>query len=211
MPGYRLYGWRQTGSMAIEAALAEAAVPHDYLPVSRKTDANLRPEFTAINPRQQLPALVLPDGTVVTEGPAILSHIADAFPQARLAPERGSSARATHDRWLAFLHANVYEAMLRESYPDRYTTDPACAPAVSAAATAYVHWHFRILEAELGDGPFFFGPRLSMIDIYLWMLCCWVDAGWLADTCPAIDRLRAAASARPALAAVLDRHFGPED
>ena len=50
--GYVLYGWQQSGSMAIEAALAEAGVPHVLVPVSRKTDENLGPAFTAINPRQ---------------------------------------------------------------------------------------------------------------------------------------------------------------
>lgn len=210
MTGYRLYGWPQTGSMAIEGALAEAGVRFEVIAVDLQADANLTADFTALNPRQQLPTLVLPDGTVVTECPAILAHIADAFPQARLAPEPGSSARARHDRWTAFFHANIYEAMLREAYSDRYTTDPATAPAVSAAATAYIHRHFQIFEGELGEGPYLFGRKLSMSDILLWMLCYWTDADWLAATCPGIDRLRATASARPALGAVLARHYGPK-
>jgi GST-like protein len=210
MTGYRLYGWPQTGSMGIEGALAEAAVPHEVIQVDLQTDANLAAEFTALNPRQQVPTLVLPDGTVVTECPAIMAHIADAFPQARLAPEPGSSARARHDRWMAFSHANIYEAMLREAYSDRYTADPATAPAVSAAATAYIRRHFQIFEAELGEGPYLFGQRLSMSDILLWMLCHWTDAEWLATACPKVDRLRATASARPALRAVRASHYGPQ-
>lgn len=35
---YKLYGWKLTGSFAIEAALAEAGVDHEFVPVSRKTD-----------------------------------------------------------------------------------------------------------------------------------------------------------------------------
>jgi GST-like protein len=206
--GYVLYGWRQTGSMAIEAALAEAGVAHDFVPVSRKTDENKSPEYTAINPRQQLPALVLPNGTVVTEGPAILSHIADAHPQAGLIPGPGSPARATHDRWMAFLHANVYEAMLRELAPQRYSTDPGAKDGIKAAAIGYTQRHFLILEAQFGPGPYLFGDRLQMFDIYLWMLCYWVDADWLAASCPRIHRLQKAAVARPALAAVAARHFG---
>ena len=205
---YTLYGWPQTGSMAVEAALAEADIPHVFVAISRKTDENLQPAFTAINPRQQLPALVTPDGTVVTEGPAILSHLGDAHPAAGLIPAPGSSARARHDRWMAFFHANVYEAMLRELFPDRYTTDPAGAPAVSAAATGYVRHHFVIFDGQIGAGPFVFGDRLSMLDIYVWMLCAWVDADWLRAHCPAIQRLKTAADARPALAAVAQRHFG---
>lgn len=206
--GYILYGWRQTGSMAVEAALAEAGVAHEFVAVSRKTDANKGPEFTAINPRQQLPALVLPDGTVVTEGPAILSHIGDAHPEAGLVPLPGSPARATHDRWTAFFHANVYEAMLRELRPTAYTVDGAGAEAVKQAAILYTRRHFTLFEAELAPGPFLLGDRLQMFDIYLWMLCYWMDADWLATACPRIRRLQMTASARPALSAVAARHFG---
>jgi glutathione S-transferase len=206
--GYTLYGWRQTGSMAIEAALAEAGVDHAFVPVSRKTDENKGAAFTAINPRQQLPALVLPDGTVVTEGPAILSHIGDAHPGAGLIPSPGSPARATHDRWMAFLHVNVYEAMLRELAPARYTTNPEGATGIKAAAIAYTRRHFQILETQIGPGPYLLGQQLQMFDIYLWMLCYWVDADWLAEACPRIRRLQETADTRPALAAVAGTHFG---
>jgi GST-like protein len=206
--GYVLYGWRQTGSMAIEAALAEAGVAHEFVPVSRKTDENLGPAFTTINPRQQLPALVLPDGTVVTEGPAILSHIADAHPQVGLIPTPGSPARATHDRWTAFFHANVYEAMLRELAPSRYTRNGVGLVEIKEAAIQYTQRHFTLFEAQLDPGPYLLGNRLQMFDIYLWMLCHWVDGDWLARACPRIQRLMTTANTRPALAAVAARHFG---
>jgi glutathione S-transferase len=208
MTEYRLYGWRQTGSMAIEAALAEAGIAFEYIPISRKTDENRSAAFTHINPRQQLPALVLPDGTVVTEGPPILAHLADAHPASRLAPAPGSSRRATHDRWMAFFHANVYEAMLRQIKPAAYTTDPSGAAGIKAAADSYVERHFKIFETELGDGPYLFGDHLSMFDIYLWMLCYWMDEAWLVAHCPKIRRLQTSATARPHLARVADLHFG---
>lgn len=206
--GYRLYGWRQTGSMAIEAALAEANVAYEFVPVSRKVDENLSAAFTELNPRQQLPVLICPDDTIVTEGPAILSHLADAHPTAGLIPKPGSTARARHDRWMAFLHANVYEAMLRELRPERYTDDLSGAAAVRTAATSYIERHFRLLEREIKPNPYVFGDDLQMLDIYLWMLCWWVDANWLSVHCPEITKLRDSAQARPSLSAVWERHFG---
>jgi glutathione S-transferase len=116
------------------------------------TDAELA-TLQRINPRGQVPILIHPDGTILTEGPAILSHLADAFPAARLSAAPGSSARAWADRWLAFFHANVYEGMLRELFPGRYTTDANGAPAVAAAATAYVRHHFQIFDAEIAARP----------------------------------------------------------
>lgn len=205
---YKLYGRRQTGVMAIEAALAEAGVAYDFIEAPRPQGPEDVAAFAAINPRLQVPVLIHPDGTVITEGPAILIHIADSHPSARLAPPPGSSARARHDRWLAFFQANVYEGMLRELFPDRYTTDPQGAAGVQQAATAYVRRHLQLFEAELGTGPYLGGATISVFDIYLWMLCYWIDAAWLADRCPNVVRLWATATARPALGAVGRRHFG---
>lgn len=205
---WRVYGGIQTGSMAVEAALAEAGVPFEIIDLDRDKGERSSAEFSAINPRQQVPALVTSDGTVVTEGPAILSFIADSHQASGLIPTPGTPARARHDRWTAFFHANVYEGMLRELYADRYVDDPAAAPAVARAATDYVRKHFVIFERELGAGPYILGAKLQMFDIYLWMLCWWMDPDWLRANCPAIQRLKDAADARPALAAAGARHFG---
>lgn len=209
--GYVLYGRRQTGSMAIEAALALAGAPFTFRPVPSPASDEERTAYAAVNPRGQVPALIHPDGTVITEGPAILSHLADAFPTAGLAPPPGSASRARHDRWLAFFHANVYEGMLRELFPDRYTTDASGTVAISEAATAYVRQHFLIFEAELSRCPqvgFFCGEGPSALDLYLWMLCFWIDAGWLAANSPRLAAHWHRMRALEALAPIEAAHFG---
>ena len=208
MPGkYRLYGWRQTGSMAIEAALAEAGVEYDFTPVNRKIDENYSTEYTKLNPRQQLPALMLPDRSVMTEGAAMLLHIGDAFPEARLIPEPGSSLRAQHDRWLLFFAVNVYEGELRQLRPGKYTADPTGAEGVKTAADAYVERHFQIYEQVLGSGPYLFDKHFTVIDIYVWMLAQWMDQPWLGRHCPKVKRLAEAVMVRPLIAPVQGAHF----
>ncbi|MFO1203493.1 MAG: glutathione S-transferase family protein [Tabrizicola sp.] len=209
--GYTLYGRRQTGSMAIEAALHLAGADWAFQLTPRPTTENELAALQKINPRGQVPILIHPDGTIITEGPAILTHLADAYPSAGLAPATGSSARAWHDRWLAFFQANVYEGMLRELFPDRYTTDPASAPSVATAATAYVRRHFLIFEAEIAARPaqpFFCGQTPSVLDIYLWMLCFWMDADWLTANCPTLTAHWHRMRAIPALSSIETGHFG---
>lgn len=209
--GYMLYGRRQTGSMVVEAALALAGASFTFHPVPSPASNDERAAFASINPRGQVPALIHPDGTVITEGPAILGHLADAFPAAGLAPPPGSPERARHDRWLAFFHANVYEGMLRELFPDRYTTDASGAAAVSEAATAYVRRHFLIFEAEMVQRPaaaFLFGDSPSALDLYLWMLCFWIDAGWLSANCPELAAHWQRMRGIKALAPIEAVHFG---
>lgn len=206
--GYVLYGWKLTGSLAIEAAFAEAGIDFELVPVSRKTDENLTESFETINPRQQLPAVRLPDGSHIAEGPAILLHIADAHPKANLAPPPGSYARAHHDRWLSFFQANVYEGELRKLFPARYTSEAACAASLQDAANIYVERHYRIFEKALGEGPYVFGSQFTMLDIYVWMLAQWMPQDWLAEHCPRIKRLSDTVAARPKVAPVHAYHFG---
>lgn len=204
---YCLHGRKGTGSAAPEAALAEAGVAFDLIEVPSDKGEAAQSGFLSVNPRGQVPALVLPDGTAIAEGTAILLHVADAVPGAGLAPPPGSFARAHHDRWLLFLQANIYEGFLRQFYADRYTADPAGAEAVAAAAEDYVKQHFELFEAGLGETPFACGERLSVLDLYLWVLAQWVDQDWLADRCPKIRRLSDRVANRPLIAPVHRVHF----
>src|SRR5690349_11473994 len=58
-------------------------------------------EYLAINPMGKIPAIRHGD-TVVTECAAICAYLADAFPQAGLAPPHGSKLRGPYYRWLFF-------------------------------------------------------------------------------------------------------------
>src|SRR5262245_44930765 len=59
------------------------------------------PAYLAINPMGKVPAIRHGD-VVVTETPAILAYLADAFPQAGLAPSPGGPLRGAYYRWLFF-------------------------------------------------------------------------------------------------------------
>jgi len=152
--------------------------------------------------------LALPDGTIITEGAAILLHIADVHPGSLLAPPPGSSQRAQHDRWLFFFAVNVYEGELRKLNPQNYASSAECADSVKLAADAYVERHYRIFEDVIGDGPYTFGETFTVLDIYVWMLAQWMPPDWLARECPRINRLVESAKLRPNVAPVQKWHFG---
>lgn len=59
------------------------------------------PEYRALNPMRKVPTLVHGD-VVVTELPAVLTYLADAFPQAGLAPAIGAAERGPYLRWMFF-------------------------------------------------------------------------------------------------------------
>jgi glutathione S-transferase len=204
---YTLYGSAGSGSASVEAALAAAGAEFQVIATTTSDGLHLTEEFRAINPRQQVPALRLPDGSVMTEGAAMMLHLVDAFPEARLAPSPGSSLRAQHDRWLIFMAVDIYEGELRKAYSDRYTDDPEGAAAVQSSADSYIKRHYRIIEAEIA-GPFLLGDHMTMADLYLWMLAAWMEPDWLEANCPKVARIAATIRARPLIAPIHQAHFG---
>ncbi len=205
---YKLYGSIGTGACAVKAALTEAGAPFEEVEITTSNKQHLTEEYRQINPRQQVPSLMLPDGSIMTEGSAMLLHIADSHPAVRLAPPPGTSERAQHDRWLICFAVNVYEGMLRNMLGERYTTDANGKQGVEDAARAYVDRHFNIFEETLGDGPYFFGDNFSTLDIYMWMIAQWMDAAWLEANCPKITRLANTVKVRPKIAPIHEENFG---
>ena len=205
---YKLYGWKLTGSLASEAALKEVGTEYEIIPINIHAGEQHSEEYGLINPARQVPSLELPDGSVMTEGAAILLHIADSHPGSKLAPTPGSSERAQHDRWLFFFAVNVYEGELRKINPQDYVDSEDCAEAAKIAAERYVEKQYRIFEDSLGEGPYTFGDSFTVLDIYVWMLAQWMPTEWLEAECPKINRLVETAKLRPKIVPVQKWHFG---
>jgi GST-like protein len=205
---YKLYGWKLTGSLASEAALKEVGAEYEIIPINIRAGEQHSEEYGLINPTRQVPSLELPDGSVMTEGAAILLHIADSHPSSNLAPPPGSSERAQHDRWLFFFAVNVYEGELRKINPQDYVDSEDCAEAAKIAADRYVEKQYRIFEGSLGEGPYTFGDSFTVLDVYVWMLAQWMPTEWLEAECPKINRLVETAKLRPKIVPVQKWHFG---
>lgn len=205
---YTLYNGKACGGAAVEAALKHAGAAHEVILLDVRGDEHLTPEFLAINPRGQVPALRLPGGSVMTESAAMLLHLADAFPESGLTPPAGSPEAAQSLRWILFMAVNVYEADLRYYYAHRFTTDADGAAGVKAAAGAALQDGFELFEAALGPGPFFWGPKPSALDYYVWMLARWYDAPEkLKSSCPKTCALAEAVAALPHVAPIEAAHF----
>src|SRR5271166_5848602 len=105
---YTVFGDLRSGAFSAEAALAEAGAPYEFHVVSLDRNEQREPAFLAVNPSGKVPALRLPEGEIVTESAAILLTVADHFPNAKLLPAQGTSARAQAYRWLAFMASEIY-------------------------------------------------------------------------------------------------------
>jgi glutathione S-transferase len=202
---YRLYWSRDTGAFAPDVVMHLAGVPCERILVDRSAGEHRQPDYLRLNPMGEVPTLVLPDGTVLTESAAMLLHLVDAFPQAGLAPPPGTADRARFDRWLLFTAVNLYGAVLRQAYPERYTTDPAAAPGVREAADRAADRYWALIADALDPGPFLLGDRRSAADLYLLLLLTWYD---FRDEMTPLSTLWTRLLADPGVAEIWARYFG---
>ncbi len=66
-------------------------------------------DYYAVNPKGSVPALVLDDGQLLTEGPAIVQYLADRNPASGLAPACGTLARYRLQEWLTFINGEIHK------------------------------------------------------------------------------------------------------
>ncbi len=204
---YKLYWAKESGAMTPQALLEEIGVEYEKIVIDFEKEEHKSDEFLAVNPLGQIPALILPDGTLMTETAAMLLQIVDQHPEAKLAPPAGSSERARFLRWLFFLASNVYPAVLRFYYSDRYSSDPNGAEGVKAAAESELDAQFEILDAALDPGPYLLGESFSAVDIFLCMLVHWYpDHARLFEQAPCVARAAGLVQARPAVARTWQEH-----
>ena len=201
---YVLYGRPGSGSVAVQVALEEIGAPYERVWVGRESADVER--FRALNPAGRVPALQLPDGTVMFESAAILIHLALAHPEARLGPAPGSLAHARFLQWMVYLSANVYEAALRIYYSGRYTSRGEADAEVVRQRGMADFLDFLALPAR-ALGPYLLGESASIGDVYLYMLASWYpEAAQLEARLPSLAEHARRVRARPAVAKVEADH-----
>lgn len=139
--------------------LEELGAPYDQRVLGYDTSMKA-PDDLALNPMGKVPAIVH-DGHVVTEGAAICAYLADAFPEAGLAPRPGL-ARAAYYRWMFFgagpVEAAVTDRMLKvEPSPEQQR------------AVGYGDFDrvLRTLDHAVSSAPYLAGDHFSAADVYV--------------------------------------------
>jgi len=150
------------------------------------------PEYRAINPMGKVPAIVH-RGTVVTETAAICAYLADAFPDAGLAPPAGDPLRGPYYRWLFFaagpLEAATMDRMLGRTVPEDQRAMIGYGTMGDVLAT---------LETAVADGPYLLGDRFSTADLYVGAHIGWGMQMGSLEKRPAFETYWARLADRPA-------------
>jgi glutathione S-transferase len=172
----RLHYYPSNASFAPHVLLHELGVPFERVLVDRTQGAHKAPDYLKLNPNGLIP--VLEDGDLVLyEAAAIVMHLADRFPQARLAPAPGTPARAHYYKWLLWMSNTLQATLIHYFYPDRLVDagNDEGARQVKAHAEARIGTLLQQLDDQLArhGGPWLLGADYSAADPFAFMLCRW--------------------------------------
>ena len=163
-------------SMTPHLVLEELGVPFELKYVDRSVSAHKSAAYLKLNPNGLIPVLVEGD-LVLYETAAILLHLADTHPEARLAPHVGTPERAQFYKWLAWMTNTMQATLILYFYPERWVDEGNAAGAaqVKAHAEAKAGGLLDQMEAQLAShgGEWFLGGGFTVLDPFALMLCRW--------------------------------------
>lgn len=186
-------------SLSPHVALREASLPFSLELVDFR-DGRKVPGgkvLADVNGKGQVPALVLENGEVLTEGAAIVQYVADLAPAAKLAPAAGTFERVRLQEWLNFIATELHKGLGPFFSP--IASDEYKAARLERLAARFAH-----VEKSLEGKCFLLGDTFTIADGYmLWALRSYrnVAKGTLG---PALEAYEARIVARPAVRAALE-------
>lgn len=199
----KLYHSPGTCSMASHIVLCEANAQYELVKVDlRQHKTESGEDFYAINPKGAVPALVLDDGALLTEGAAVLQYLGDHYALA-LVPANGTLERARLQEMLNYLASEYHKAFVPLFYLPKDGDGSELKTRV-AARQSY-------LDNLLADGRgFILGDSYSVADCYLYTVTRWsANFGMSLDALPALKAYMARIEARPAVKAALKAEDQP--
>jgi len=153
----KLYWAPRTRSLRALWVLEEG-VPYERVRLDLSAGEQKSPAFRAINPMAKVTALT--DGTLaVAESGAICAYVAEAHPEAGLAPPVGDPARGRYLQWPFFSPGCVEPAYLTKSANVQVRPE--------AAGFGEFDRVFDVLEGAVAKSPFLLGERFSAADVMI--------------------------------------------
>jgi glutathione S-transferase len=147
----------------------EAGIPIELEKVDlaeHKTESGQ--DFMTVNPKGYVPALRLDDGSILTEGPAIVQYLADQKPGSKLAPAAGTVDRYRLQEWLTFigteLHKNFAPLFNKASTDD----------IKNMVKTNISKW-LGYLNGQLANRQYLMGEGFTVADAYAFTVVNWTN------------------------------------
>lgn len=164
-----------TIALATAIALEEAGVPYEAVKIDFRANEQQSGKYLKVNPKGRVPSLVIDSG-ILTETPAILAYIAQASPEARLAPLGDPFAFAKVQEFNSYLCSTVHVAHAHRMRGKRWVDDAAAIVEMQRKVPETVTACFTLIENEMFKGPWVIGQNYTICDAYLFTVARWLES-----------------------------------
>ena len=165
-----------TCALASHLALEYTGTPYEAKRLDFKQQQQRSPEYLRVNSKGRVPALVTDRG-VLTETPAVLQYIAQAFPQAKLAPLDDAFLLAKVNEFNSYLCSTVHVNHAHKGRGYRWVDaeDTVALEAMKKKVPQTMAESFGLIEEQMLKGPWVLGEQFSTSDLYLYTLTRWLE------------------------------------
>lgn len=153
-------------------------------------------DYLTINPKGQVPALQLDDGSILTENAVIVQYLADQKPDRQLLPAAGSLARYHALELLNFIATELHKGfspLFNPRFPEE----------AKEVAREQLRKKLAYIDGELAGKEYLLGSRFSVADAYLFTILNWARVLKFNLDLPNLAAFMARMAARPAVDAAL--------
>ena len=165
-------------ALRVNHMLKLKGVELDYVDINMMKGEQFAPEYTAVNPSQTIPAILLEDGTVLSEVVAMLYYLDNEYPQrplmGRSALERAQVLGWLHKIFVTGLMsiAETLRNGLAPGFENRALPGPLNIkqiPELTERGQQKLAFFFDTMETELSGKEFLVGNELTQADVDLYI------------------------------------------
>jgi glutathione S-transferase len=162
---------------------------------TKKTESGA--DYDTINPKSYVPALIMNNGELLTEGPAIVQYLADLVPEKKLAPPSGTLERYRLQEWLNYISSEIHKGF-------GPLFNPATPEEMKTAIKARLAKRFGFAATALEGSDYLMGDTFTVADAYLFTMLRWTHSSGIdISPWPALGKYIERVAARPAVIATL--------
>ncbi len=202
----KLYYSPGTCALASRIALEDAGAEYEVVRIDFSRQEQRSPDYLKINPKGRVPSLATGKG-ILTETPAILTFIAQSYPDARLAPLEDAYALAEMQAFNSYLSSTVHVNHAHGRRGARWADDESSHEDMKRKVAETMLASMQLIEYGMLEGPWVMGEAYAVADPYLFTMARWLEGdGVEVDALPRIkdhmQRMSTLDSVRRALADV---------
>ncbi|WP_262692040.1 glutathione S-transferase family protein [Kordiimonas aestuarii] len=207
--GMVLYGAKGGGSAIIEAQLDIIGKPYERHYLDWGTLHNPEGILAQVNPMCEIPTLLLPNGTVMTETAAITLWLGAKYPENSLVPtQQDSQEYGLFLRWLIWLVAGVYPTFTFGDHPGRWLANADSARELRTATDRRRETLWQQLETAITPAPWLLGERMTALDLFLAIMTRWRPRrDWFKENCPKLHSVATRVDGLPSLKDTWERNL----